>query len=66
MGRFEFRFFYGPRLFGVGSAPDLLEPLFWQIEAMNRSKTDPDPDAIRDRPRFNAVPAATEARLAQT
>jgi hypothetical protein len=38
--------------------------LKWRIEAVNWSKTDPDP--IRDHPRFKAMFAAAEARLTQS
>jgi len=50
------------------AALDLLEPLFEKvrIEAVNWAKADPDLDAIRDHPRFKAMMAAAEARLAQT
>ena len=50
------------------AALDLLEPVFekWRIEAVNWSKTDPDLDLIRDHPRFKAILAAAEARLAQS
>ncbi len=48
------------------AALDLLEPLFARLrtEVMNWVKTDPDLDAIRDHPRFKAMLAAAEARLA--
>jgi adenylate cyclase len=48
------------------AALDLLEPLFVKLrtEVMNWVKTDPDLDAIRDHPRFKAMLAAAEARLA--
>jgi adenylate cyclase len=50
------------------AALDLLEPVFekWRIEALNWSKTDPDLDPIRDHPRFKAMFAKAEARLAQS
>jgi adenylate cyclase len=49
------------------AALDLLEPVFanLRIEAINWSKTDPDLDPIRDHPRFKAMTAAAEARLAK-
>ena len=49
------------------AALDLLEPLFEKvrIEAVNWAKADPDLDSIRDHPRFKAMMAAAEARLAQ-
>ena len=48
------------------AALDLLEPLFerLRIEAINWTKTDPDLDLIRDQPRFKAMLARAEARLA--
>jgi adenylate cyclase len=48
------------------AALDLLEPLFvsMRLEVMHWVKTDPDLDAIRDHPRFKAIMAAAEARLA--
>ena len=50
------------------AALDLLEPLFARLrtEVMNWVKTDPDLDAIRDHPRFKAMLAAAEVRLAQS
>ena len=50
------------------AALDLLEPLFQSVrmEAVNWAKVDPDFDAIRDHPRFKAMLAAAEARLAQS
>ena len=49
------------------AALDLLEPTFekMRVEAVNWAKTDPDFDAIRDHPRFKAMLAKVEARLAQ-
>jgi adenylate cyclase len=50
------------------AALDLLEPAFakLRIEAVNWAKTDPDLDPIRDYPRFKAMLAAAETRLAQS
>jgi adenylate cyclase len=50
------------------AALDLLAPRFESmgIEVLNWVKTDPDLDPIRDHPRFKAMLAATEARLAQS
>ena len=50
------------------AALDLLEPVFerLKIEAINWAKTDPDLDPIRDHPRYQAMVAAAEARLAQS
>jgi adenylate cyclase len=49
-------------------AIDLLEPAFQKLrgEAMNWARIDPDLDLIRDHPRFKAMLAAAETRLAQT
>jgi adenylate cyclase len=49
------------------AAIDLLEPAFQQLraEAINWSRIDPDLDLIRDHPRFKAMLAAAETRLAQ-
>ena len=49
------------------AALNLLEPGFqrWQLDAVTWMKTDPDLDAVREHPRFKAMVAAAEARLAQ-
>ena len=49
-------------------ALDLLDPLFKAvgIDAVKWSKSDPDLDPIRDHPRFKAMLAAAETRLAQS
>ena len=49
-------------------ALDLLDLLFRLvgIDAVKMSKSDPDLDAIRDHPRFKAMLAAAETRLAQS
>jgi adenylate cyclase len=50
------------------TALDLLERALGRsahIEFLNWTKTDPDLDPIRDHPRFVAIVAATEARLAR-
>ena len=49
------------------AALDMLAPRFEtaSIEVLNWVKTDPDLDAIRDHPRFKAILAAAEARLAR-
>jgi len=48
------------------AALDLLGPAFerFPIGFLNHAKVDPDLDAIRDHPRFHAMVAAAEARLA--
>jgi len=45
-----------------------LDPLFKAvgIDAVKWSKSDPDLDPIRDHPRFKAMLAAAETRLAQS
>jgi hypothetical protein len=50
------------------AALDMLGPRFetMSIEVLNWVKTDPDLDPIRDHPRFKAMLAAAEARLAQS
>ena len=51
------------------AALDLLGAVFEKevpIEFLNWAKTDPDLDLIRDHPRFKALLAAAEARLAQS
>jgi adenylate cyclase len=50
------------------AALDLLAPSFerMRIEVVNWVKADPDLDPIRDHPRFKAMLAAAEARLAQS
>jgi adenylate cyclase len=55
-------------LHDVDAALDLLEPAFQKlrIEALNWAKTDPDLDPIREHPRFEAMLAAAEARLAKS
>jgi adenylate cyclase len=50
------------------AALDLLEPRFEQmtIEVLNWVRSDPDLDLVRNHPRFKAMFAAAEARLAQS
>jgi adenylate cyclase len=50
------------------AALDMLGPVFegLRIEAVNSSKVDPDLDPIRNHPRFKAMVAAAEARLARS
>ena len=52
----------------IEEALDLLDPLFKKttIELVDHAKVDPDLDPIRDHPRFKAMLAAAEARLAGT
>jgi adenylate cyclase len=51
----------------VDAALDLLEPVFarLRIESVNWARTDPDFDTIREHPRFKAMLAAAEERLAR-
>jgi adenylate cyclase len=50
----------------VDAALELLGPVFEKIAAgfLNHAKADPDLDPLRDDPRFNAMVAAAETRLA--
>ena len=50
----------------IDAALDMLEPGFARIpaDALRWTKTDPDLDPIRDHPRFKAMVAAADARLA--
>jgi adenylate cyclase len=50
------------------AAIDLLAPVFEKVrmDALNWTKSDPDLDLIRDHPRYKAMLAAAEARLAQS
>ena len=49
------------------AALDLLEPLFERLplEMVNRAKSDPNIASVRGDPRFAAMTAKAEARLAQ-
>ncbi len=53
-------------LHDINSALDLLAPLFQEVSLslLNWSKSDPDLDSIRDHPRYKAMVAVAEARLA--
>jgi len=55
-------------LYEFEAALDMLGPRFetMGIEVLNWVKSDPDLDPIRDHPRFKAMLAAAEARLAQS
>ena len=52
----------------VDAALDLLAPALthMRIEVLNWVKSDPDLDSVRDNPRFKAMLASAEARLAQS
>jgi hypothetical protein len=58
----------GGRRLVVEAAIDLLESAIEvsRHDSVNWIKNDPDMDLIRDHPRFKAMIAAAEARLAQT
>jgi adenylate cyclase len=64
--RFNFACTLVLELHEFDAALDLLEPMLKtvRIEALNWTKADPDFDLIRDHPRFRAMIAAAEARLA--
>ena len=51
----------------IDEALDLLEPVMAQsgIELVNWTKKDPDFDVIRNHPRYKAMIAAADARLAK-
>ncbi len=55
-------------LHDVDAALDMLGPRFeaMSIEVLNWVRTDPDLDPVREHPRFKAMLAAAEARLAQS
>jgi adenylate cyclase len=52
----------------VDAALELLEPVFETLAAgfLDHTKVDPDLDPLRDQPRFKAMVAAAEKRLAKT
>ena len=52
----------------VDAALELLGPVFEKMAAgfLNHAKADPDLDPLRDDPRFKAMVAAAETRLAAT
>ncbi len=66
--RYNFACTLTAELHDFDAALDLLAPALeaMRIEAINWAKADPDLDAIREHPRFKAMLAAAEARLAQT
>jgi len=66
--RYNFACVLVAELHDVDTALDLLAPAFEQmrIQVLNWVKSDPDLDSIRDNPRFKAMLASAEARLAQS
>ena len=65
--RYNFACDLSTHLQDANGALDLLEPLFARMAKfyLDYAKSDPDLDAIRDHPRFTAMLAAAEARLAE-
>ncbi len=66
--RYNFACVLTTRLKDSDAALDLLSPVFetLAIGFLNHAKVDPDLDTLRDDPRFKAMVAAAEARLAAT
>jgi len=66
--RYNFACVLVAELHDVDAALDLLAPAFERMrsQVLNWVKSDPDLDSIRDNPRFKAMLASAEARLAQT
>jgi adenylate cyclase len=64
--RYNFACALAVQLDDPGGAIDLLGPLFERISIglLNHAKADPDLDPVRDDPRFRAMVAAAEERLA--
>ena len=66
--RYNFACSLAAQLHDADGALALLEPLFENISVglLNHAKADPDLDPLRDDPRFQAMIAAAEARVATT
>jgi adenylate cyclase len=64
--RYDFACALGAHLGDIDGALDLLGPSLAQVTRadLDWAKVDPDMDALRDDPRFQAMIAAAEARLA--
>jgi adenylate cyclase len=64
--RYNFACALATQLDDLDGAIDLLEPLFERISIglLNHAKADPDLDSVRDDPRFQAMVANAEVRLA--
>jgi len=64
--RYNFACAYVLDLHDHEAALDLLEQIYprMRMEAIHWGRTDPDLDALREHPRFKALIAAAEARLA--
>ena len=66
--RYNFACAAASNLKETDEALDLIEPFLAvaPIDFVNHTKVDPDLDSLRDHPRFKAMLAAAEARLAGT
>jgi adenylate cyclase len=66
--RYNFACVLTTRLKDPDAALELLNPVFETLATgfLNHAKADPDLDPLRDDPRFKAMVAAAEARLATT
>ena len=64
--RYNFACTFATNLKDTGSALEMLGPVFLKasVALLNHAKVDPDLDPIRDDPRFKAMVATAEARLA--
>jgi adenylate cyclase len=64
--RYNFACAFVTQLKDADSALEMLGPVFatWNSGFLKHAKADPDLDTIRDDPRFKAMLAAAEARVA--